>query len=75
MSRRVTEQLQLPEQRPGPGFTTHGLRGFAHHTIDPFLNVDHFTMSQPTFPPHPHAGFSAVTVLFEDSPGAFINRD
>ena len=42
---------------------------------DPVLNVDHFEMSGPTFPPHPHAGFSAVTWLLPDSPGAFVNRD
>jgi redox-sensitive bicupin YhaK (pirin superfamily) len=43
--------------------------------MDPFLNLDDFVMSEPTFPPHPHAGFSAVTYMFEDSEGAFINRD
>ena len=43
--------------------------------IDPVLNVDWFEMSGPTFPPHPHAGFSAVTYVFADSPNGFINRD
>ena len=43
--------------------------------VDPFLQIDHFRMSQPVFAPHPHAGFSAVTYMFEDSAGAFINRD
>src|SRR5712691_5523015 len=43
--------------------------------IDPVLNVDWFEMSGPTFPPHPHAGSSAVTYLFADSPNGFINRD
>jgi len=38
-------------------------------------NVDHFEMSQPTFPPHPHAGFSAVTYMLPWSAGAFLNRD
>lgn len=33
------------------------------------------TCSSPTFPPHPHAGFSAVTWMFEDGDGAFRNRD
>ncbi|OWW21198.1 hypothetical protein AYR66_18675 [Noviherbaspirillum denitrificans] len=42
---------------------------------DPILMVDHFEMRYPTFPPHPHAGFSAVTYLFEDSEGSFQNRD
>ncbi len=37
------------------------------HALDPVISVDHFRMSQPTFAPHPHAGFSAVTYLFEDS--------
>ena len=43
--------------------------------VDPFLQIDHFRMSQPVFPPHPHAGFSAVTYMFEDSEGSFVNRD
>jgi redox-sensitive bicupin YhaK (pirin superfamily) len=43
--------------------------------MDPFLNIDDFTMSQATFPPHPDAGFSAVTCMLEDSQGAFTNRD
>jgi redox-sensitive bicupin YhaK (pirin superfamily) len=32
-------------------------------------------MTEPTFGTHPHAGLSAVTVLFEDSEGTFRNRD
>lgn len=43
--------------------------------MDPLVMVDHFTMSEPTFGPHPHAGMSAVSVLFEDSRGLFHNRD
>jgi redox-sensitive bicupin YhaK (pirin superfamily) len=43
--------------------------------IDPFIQLDHFCMRAPIFPPHPHAGFSAVTYLFEDSQGSFQNRD
>jgi len=43
--------------------------------MDPLVMVDHFTMSEPTFGPHPHAGISAVSVLFEDSQGLFHNRD
>lgn len=39
------------------------------------LNVDHFQMSEATFPPHPHAGFSAVTWMLPWSSGAFVNRD
>lgn len=43
--------------------------------IDPVLNIDWFEMNGPTFPPHPHAGFSAVTYLFAESPNGFVNRD
>jgi redox-sensitive bicupin YhaK (pirin superfamily) len=43
--------------------------------IDPVLNIDWFEMKGPTFPAHPHAGFSAVTYLFADSPNGFHNRD
>jgi redox-sensitive bicupin YhaK (pirin superfamily) len=43
--------------------------------MDPLLMVDHFVMTGPTFAPHLHAGISAVTVLFEDSSGQFLNRD
>jgi redox-sensitive bicupin YhaK (pirin superfamily) len=43
--------------------------------IDPVLHIDWFEMNGPTFPPHPHAGFSAVTYVFPDSPNGFVNRD
>jgi redox-sensitive bicupin YhaK (pirin superfamily) len=43
--------------------------------LDPFLALDHFEMAQPFFPPHPHAGFSAVTYMFPRSRNGFVNRD
>lgn len=43
--------------------------------MDPLLMVDHFVMTAPTFEPHLHAGISAVTAMFEDAEGAFLNRD
>ncbi|MFO0667481.1 MAG: pirin-like C-terminal cupin domain-containing protein [Polyangiaceae bacterium] len=58
-----------------PSFTSYGLRSGPDFSIDPFLNLDDFMMAEPTFPPHPHAGFSAVTYMFEDSEGGFVNRD
>ncbi len=52
---------------------------FKHHmfsgTMDPLIMVDHFTMTEPTFGPHAHAGLSAVSILFGDSEGAFNNKD
>jgi redox-sensitive bicupin YhaK (pirin superfamily) len=43
--------------------------------MSPLLLVDHYTMTESTFGPHPHAGLSAVSLLFEDSIGKFHNRD
>jgi hypothetical protein len=66
--------LHLVTRRLSPGFVAVGLRG--HHVpTGHVLNIDHFHMAQPTFPPHPHAGFSAVTYMLEDSAGGFVNRD
>lgn len=58
----------------GNGFRAYGLRGVAA-LIDPFLGVDHAWMSQPTFPPHSHVGFSAVSYVFLDSETGILNRD
>lgn len=43
--------------------------------LDPYLAFDHFQMAEPFFPPHPHAGFSAVTYMFPQSDNGFVNRD
>lgn len=43
--------------------------------IDPVVMLDHFHMTGPTFEPHPHAGISAVTYMFEDAIGAHVNYD
>lgn len=43
--------------------------------MQPVMGMDHFLMSEVTFAPHPHAGFSALTYVFENSPGAIRSRD
>jgi len=66
-----------------PQKATHGVgfTAFRHSDslfgglLNPVLNIDHYFMTQPTFPPHPHAGFSAITYMFEDSENGFLNRD
>ena len=60
----------------GDGFAATSYR----HTdfaglMDPLIMVDHFVKTKPAFGTHAHAGLSAVTVMFEDSEGAFHNRD
>jgi redox-sensitive bicupin YhaK (pirin superfamily) len=60
----------------GNGFTAHHFsEEMFSQRMDPLLMVDHFVMTAPTFEPHLHAGISAVTAMFEDSEGTFINRD
>jgi len=59
----------------GGHFRAYGLHASNPAQIDPFLGIDHAWMSAPTFPPHPHAGFSAVTYLFLDSETGIANRD
>lgn len=60
----------------GNGFTAlHFSEEMFGGSMDPLLMVDDFVMTAPTFEPHLHAGISAVTAMFEDSDGAFFNRD
>jgi redox-sensitive bicupin YhaK (pirin superfamily) len=74
-ARTVLGTTRLEEHRMSAGFSARSLRQIGGRPLDPILSVDEFRMSEPTFPPHPHAGFSAVTYLFEDSKGSFTNRD
>jgi hypothetical protein len=64
---------------PWHGFDAHSGAYMLHpadaHLLDPFIGVDSYIMPQPFFPPHPHAGMSAVTLMLEHSEGGFINRD
>lgn len=72
MSRIAT----LQRMNIGSGFRAFALRGGEMAApIDPFLGVDHAWMSESTFQPHPHAGFSAVSYLFLDSETGINNRD
>ncbi|MCY1289185.1 Pirin [compost metagenome] len=68
--------VRLQRMNHGSQFRAFTLRGgqFAE-PIDPFLAVDHAWMSGPTFPAHPHAGFSAVSYVFLDSETGIDNRD
>jgi redox-sensitive bicupin YhaK (pirin superfamily) len=72
----VTRVIRIVRRRINEGLSIAQVHGqhLPEH-LDPFLAFDHFRMSQPYFPPHPHAGFCAVTYLFEDSAGGFISRD
>lgn len=65
---------RLQRARHGANFQAYGLRD-GGQLINPFLGVDHAWMSGPTFPPHSHTGFSAVSYLFLDSQTGIANQD
>ena len=76
MSMQVSQTVCAQKKNLGNGFTVRSLseehfRGL----IDPVLMLDHYRMSESPFEPHPHAGFSAVSYLFEDSAGGLMNYD
>ena len=60
----------------GSGFSARRVEpGRFGCAADPIMGFDHYRMNAVTFAPHPHAGFSAVSYLFEDSEGSLRNRD
>lgn len=65
---------QLHRANHAGHFRAFGLRGEAG-LLSPFLGVDHYWMNGPTFPPHRHAGMSAVSYLLLDSETGMTNRD
>lgn len=75
-SRSICRSVVLGANQPAPGFDRNRQlnAGSIGADLSPFVDLSEFHMSQPVFRPHPHAGFSAVTYMFEDSPGTFGNR-
>jgi redox-sensitive bicupin YhaK (pirin superfamily) len=73
------QAIQVVTAKPfthGQGFTAYSVNQQSlGKEIAPFLQLDHYFMTQPTFAEHPHQGFSAVTYMFEDSEGSFFNED
>lgn len=67
--------VRMQRANHGAQFRAVRLHGADPAQLDPFIGIDHAWMSAPTFPPHPHAGFSAVTYLFLDSETGMANRD
>jgi redox-sensitive bicupin YhaK (pirin superfamily) len=74
--RRITQTVIANSFTHGTGFEAFsiGQRQFGS-SIQPFIQLDHYFMTQPTFPEHPHQGIAAVTYMFEDSEGTFFNTD
>ena len=66
-------------REPHPVGANCMIRQFLHTdfagAMSPLVLADHFVMTGPTFDLHPHAGMSAVTVLFENSHGTMSSHD
>jgi len=73
---QTSKTVQATPFEVGKGFSA---RQFRHKEfdglMDPLLMVDDYTMTEPTFGTHPHAGIAAVSLLFEESRGEFFNHD
>ncbi|MFM2267877.1 MAG: hypothetical protein RL757_1318 [Bacteroidota bacterium] len=72
--RKAAIFTQIQQQNHGRGFLGADLSA-QRLPIEPFIVATDFHMAYPFFPPHPHAGVSVLTYIFEDSENAFINRD
>lgn len=70
------QRLQVHAGSPAPGVSARRV-SFARveHWGLPVFMLDEFRVTGHPFGPHPHAGFSAVTYLFEDSPSPLRSRD
>ncbi len=73
--RAVARVSAMPHHAFDDSTFAHMLRVEPAALIDPFLGIDAFNMPQSYFLPHPHGGMSAITLLFDDSPGGVRNRD
>lgn len=72
----ITLSRTVPVTAEGAGaglsIRTPDLRGLGG--APPIVMIDDFRAAHSPFPPHPHAGFSAVTYVFPDSPGGLRSR-
>ncbi|MNX26155.1 hypothetical protein D3C86_562180 [compost metagenome] len=76
MSIEISPPLPTLNANMGAGFSANRIvAAQVAGLVQPVMGMDHFLMSDVTFAPHPHAGFSAVSYVFENSPGAIRNRD
>jgi redox-sensitive bicupin YhaK (pirin superfamily) len=76
MTTLLTPVVSTQRAALGSSFTARRVEPERFHgAADPIMGFDHYRMNAVTFAPHPHAGFSAISYLFEDSAGGLRNRD
>lgn len=72
----LSSVIAAKEVNNGSGFSARQFRREAFDGLmDPLIMVDDYTMTEPTFGAHPHAGIAAISVLFEETEGLFYNHD
>jgi len=74
MTTTLSRVVRVTSQGDGGGLSirTPDLQAFGG--APPIVLLDDFRATGSPFPPHPHAGFSAVTYVFPDSPGGLRSR-
>ena len=70
MSIQFSPVIAAQERGTGGAFSVKALDlAGAGDDSSPVIVLNDFRVRGRPFPPHPHAGFAAVTYVFEDSPG------
>ena len=76
MSIHFSPVIAAQDRGTGGAFSVKALDlAGAGDSASPVIVLDDFRVRGRPFPPHPHAGFAAVTYVFEDSPGGLRSRD
>lgn len=76
MTLQIYAPHRLERRVQTPHFSVHGID--LHDVAgdrSPVTMLDEFQVAGRSFPPHPHAGFSAVTYVLPESPGGVRSRD
>ena len=76
MAIQFSPVIAAQERGAGGAFSVKALDlAGAGDSASPVIVLDDFRVRGRPFPPHPHAGFAAVTYVFEDSPAGLRSRD
>lgn len=76
LSIQFSSAVDARTHAPSRGFSVQNIDlGAFRELASPIVGFDEFRVSTPICAPHPHAGFSTVNYVFEDSPGNLRNRD
>jgi len=76
MTLKFSDPMSPQQRGDGRALSVQSL-DLLHLGLDhsPIVMFDDFRVRGHPFAPHPHAGFSAVTYVFDDSPGRLRSRD